>query len=105
MTTGKVKKYYIGISGVTRQVSPRFVRFHNLKNNHVVEIVYIDKNSPAMNAGIQTGDFIVKINNKTIITVDDIYRQLSEYPDKNPLEVEIIRREKKINLKVFPLEK
>ena len=105
MTTGKVKRYYIGISGFTRQVSPLFVRFHNLKNNHLVEILNVDKNSPAHKAGIHMGDFIIKINGSDIVNIDEIYHILSENKSGKSLEVDVIRRENKFKVNIMPEEK
>ncbi len=105
MTIGRVKRYYLGISGTTRQVSQRFVRFHNLKSNYVVEVLSIDKNSPAYNADMHMGDFIININKTDILTIDDIYHILSDESYGDSLEIEIIRRENKIKLNVNPIEK
>jgi len=45
MTSGKVKRVYLGLSGQTRIVSNKFLRFHNLKNNQLFEIVQVEDES------------------------------------------------------------
>ncbi len=105
MTTGRVKRYYIGIAGITRQISSRFARFHNLENNRVVEIVGLDKNGPAERAGINIGDFIISANGNEVDDVDAIYHILSEWDSTDAIELQVVRREKKINFKLIPEEK
>jgi S1-C subfamily serine protease len=61
LTKGTVKRVYLGIMGRSRQLGPRFIRFHNLSADHAVEIVSVEPGGPAQQAGIHSGDFIVNI--------------------------------------------
>jgi S1-C subfamily serine protease len=102
---GRVKRVYLGISGRTRQVGPRFIRYHDLKKPYALEIVSVDKNSPAYKADLHSGDFIKDINGKEVTNIDDIYHELSEWPSEKPLTLTIIRRKTQVQLTVIPEEK
>jgi len=81
----------------------------------VVEIAdVVDENrqtrAPAREAGIQVGDNIVSINGEAVETVDDIARIINDEIDENsepttevePIEVQIRRGERDLNLTIEP---
>lgn len=105
LTQGKVHRVYLGIAGITRQLGPRFVRFHGMKRDYALEIHSVDKNGPAEKAGILKGDFIVAVEETSVVGVDDIYHLLVEWPAGKPLRVTVIRRTEKMELSVVPAER
>ena len=105
LTQGKVRRVYMGIAGQTRPLGPRFVRFHGLPRTTALEIVAVDKVSPAEAADLHAGDFIVAINDTPVSGIDEVYHLLSEWPAGNALKVTVIRRTEKLELYMIPIEK
>ncbi len=52
------------------------------ENIHVARIGDVIKNSPAAQSGIQSGDQIVAVNDETVLTWDEMQKQLNSYQDK-----------------------
>jgi len=104
MTSGKVKRVYLGLSGQTRIVSNKFLRFHNLKNNQLFEIVQVEKESPAKKSNLHAGDFIAEINGVSVKSVDDIHHILAEWPAGKEINLKVIRRQEMFEVKITPEE-
>ncbi len=101
---GHVRRGYLGIGAGTRPLDRRLARFHELTQNHAVEVVSVDPNGPAERAGIQVGDLLVRIGDQEIVSVDDLHRFLAEWPVGRPVTVTIIRRSEKKQVEVVPTE-
>ena len=90
ITNGKVKRYYLGITGQSRPIDRRIQRHFNIESPAVVEIMNVTKSGPAALGGILVGDFIVAIDGVGIESVDDIHRVLVAL--KNPvLKMRVVR--------------
>lgn len=105
MTSGEVKRPFLGISVQTRVVSNRLARTLNLKHNLLVEVVYVERRSPAAEVGIQIGDLIFEMNGKSITTVDDIHHALAEWPAGKKVDLTIIREGKILHVALAPVIK
>jgi S1-C subfamily serine protease len=102
LATGRVERSYLGVIGYRRQLDRRLVRFHKLRSEQGVEVVSLDPSGPARQAGIQTGDILVSINNQDMTSPDDLFRFLSEWPVGRPVAVSLLRRKNKLDLEVVP---
>jgi S1-C subfamily serine protease len=105
LTKGKVRRVFLGIAGQTRPLGPRFVRFHQLDRNTALEIVAVEKVSPAEAADLHAGDFIVAVNDSPVSGIDDVYHLLAEWPAGNALKITVIRRTEKMDLYMIPVER
>jgi S1-C subfamily serine protease len=80
------------------------MRYHNLKSNFAIEVLSVERDSPAAKAGIHMGDFIVAVHDTGVSSVDDLHRFLSEWPIGEEIILTIIRRVERIEIRVVPVE-
>src|SRR5438445_766204 len=74
---GKIRRGFIGVSGQNVPLPRRFVLAHNLPVESGIQIVAIERNSPAARAGLREGDVIVAYGEQPITGIDDLHRQRS----------------------------
>lgn len=76
------KELINSLNGVTLEAGYEFTLYResSSNNNVIAEVTYIKKNSPAANAGMKRGDYIVRING-TQMTLEN-YRQVLGQIDK-----------------------
>ena len=101
---GRVRRGFLGIAARQRPLDRRIIRSHGLNQNDAVEVISIDKRSPAASAGMQIGDLIVAINGSDVISVDDLHRFLSEWPIGRSVQVDIVRGPSRRVLTIIPKE-
>lgn len=104
MTQGKVTRGYLGIVGASRPLSRRTVRVLNLRNEHAVVILEVVEGSPAAQAGVQTGDLLLRIGDSNVASMDDVYRFLTGWPAGKPVRLAILRMGEYLDLDVRPSE-
>ena len=104
MTQGRVTRSFLGIAGAPRPLSRRTIRALNLSTEHAVVILEVTRGGPAYQAGLQTGDLLIRIGERDVATMDDIYRFLTEWPAGKPVKVTILRLGKQLEIDVRPAE-
>lgn len=104
LTSGRVRRSYLGIVGQPRLLDRRIVRFHSLQNDRAVEVVSVDPDGPARKSGIREQDIIIAVSTKNVTSIDDIFRTLSEWPIGKTLDVTVVRGKEKLNISVVPVE-
>ncbi len=104
LTYGRVRRAYLGIGGRQRPLNRRVVRFHNLEKEQAVEVISIDPQGPAFQAGMRAGDLIIELNRKAIGSIDDLHHFLSEWPIGTPLDLTLLREQEKITIHIVPAE-
>lgn len=104
ITHGRVRRGYLGISGRSRRLDRRMVRFHNLLREHAVEVMSVDPRGPAAQAGLRQGDLIIAVSDQDVASVDNLHRFLADYPPGSPLALTILRGQKQISVMLVPAE-
>jgi S1-C subfamily serine protease len=104
MTRGRVVRSFLGIAGVPRPLSRRTVRTLNLPTERAVVILEVAHDGPADQAGLRTGDLLIRIGDRDVQTMDDIYRFLTEWPAGRPVKVAVLRLGQRLELEVRPSE-
>jgi S1-C subfamily serine protease len=104
LTHGRVRRGFLGLATQQRPLDRRLVRFFHLQNNNGVEVVTVNKLGPAYKAGLREGDLIVSINGRTVDSVDDIHRILSEWPIGQAMPLFILRGQERLEFEVVPTE-
>ncbi len=102
---GHIRRSYIGVAGQNVPLQRRVVRFHNLPGESGVQVFNVDPDSPAARAGIVDGDVIVSFASKTISSIDDLHRLLTDEQVNTPSPITVLRKTEKLTLQVTPLEK
>ena len=101
---GRVKRSYIGIGGQNVPLHRRVVRFFNLKGETGVMVSGIEADSPAGKTDLSEGDVIVEAAGKTIASIDDLHRLLTDELVGVKVPLTIIRRTEKLTVEVTPVE-
>lgn len=104
MTKGRVARSFLGIAGAPRPLSRRTVRALNLSTDHAVIILQVVRGGPADRAGLQTGDLVIRIGDRDVATMDDVFRFLTEWPAGKPVTVTILRLGQQLAVDVEPAE-
>lgn len=78
---------YVGIEGVT--VTPEISHSQSIPEG--IYVTKIKKDSPAMNAGIQCGDIIYKVNDIKLSTVDAFHKELLNQDVGETAEISVYR--------------
>ncbi len=104
LTQGRVRRSYLGIVGNQRPLDRRLARFHELASKNVVEVMSVEPDGPAAQAGLIKGDLVVAINENDIAGVDDLHRFLSKWPVGDPVTLTVVRGKGKLEFQVVPVE-
>jgi S1-C subfamily serine protease len=75
---GRVRRGYLGIAGQNVPLLRRVTRFHRLDQGAAVLIISLEADGPAIFAGLREGDLIVRFEEQSIETLDDLHRVLTE---------------------------
>jgi serine protease Do len=102
MTTGRVRRAYLGIAGGPRPLPPR-VRA-SLDMRSAVEVVSVVEGSPAARAGLRPEDLIVSVDGTTTSTVDELQRLMVEELIGLAVEARVVREGRVISLRLVPDE-
>lgn len=102
---GRVKRSYIGAAGQDIELNRRVVRYHNLPTGKAFLIISIEKDSPAMRAGLKEGDIVVAFNGSPISGVDDLHKMLTEERIGTTSILTVIKRADKREAAIIPEER
>lgn len=101
---GRVVRGYLGIHArnvpITREQAVR----HELVQRSAVEVLAVEPNGPADQAGIEEGDRVVTLGERSVASVDDLHRLLTELPVAVPAEVVLLRGERLLQRLVLPTD-
>jgi S1-C subfamily serine protease len=101
---GRVRRAYLGLAGATTALSRRVVRFFNLGGESGLRVESVEPQGPAHLAGIEAGDVILGIGEQAVAGIDDLQKLLDETRIGKRTAVTLIRRTRKLELAVTPLE-
>ncbi len=103
LTQGRVRRWYLGITGRQRPMDRWVAQLYELTNTHLVEVMFVEPKGPAARAGMAEGDLILAVNDRTVASVDDLHRVLAEWPPK-PATLKILRGLDRLAMRVIPTE-
>lgn len=95
---GEFKKAYIGISGLNLDAVKRYDETINVENG--VFVYKINKGTPAEEAGMQTGDIIIGVEEHNIETLSQLSKALYNYRPGDKVKVKIVRDGKEMTIEV-----
>ncbi len=101
---GRVRRGYLGIVGRERPLDRRLVRALDLPVERAVEIVSLDAQGPAHQAGLRSGDIVVRVNAQPVARVDDLHRALAKWPIVKPVTLSILRGKNQMTVSLTPTE-
>ncbi|HWP82363.1 MAG TPA: trypsin-like peptidase domain-containing protein [Bacteroidota bacterium] len=101
---GKISRAYLGIGGQVVDLSREAVRMHQLSGRRGVLVAHLEASGPGAKGGIKEGDKVVEFDGKRVESIDDLHRLLSSDVIGREIVVTILRSEKKLKVRVVPLE-
>jgi S1-C subfamily serine protease len=104
MTTGRVRRGWLGIAGQNRPIGRELVRRLGLAHASGVEVSGFDDRGPAARSGMRVGDIVVGADDRAVASVDDIHRALQRWPSASALKLRVIRDRKLVDIEVMPVE-
>ncbi len=104
MTTGRVRRGWLGIAGQNRPLGRDSVRRLGLDQTAGVEVSGFDDRGPAARSGLRQGDVVVAIDERTVSHIDDIHRALQKWPIVAPLKLRVLRDASLVDVEVTPVE-
>ena len=100
---GKIRRGYLGVAGQQRPLSRQLVRYFGLANQFGVELLNVERESPAKASGLMTGDIIVAVDGKTVQSIDEVHRILTDWQGEASIKLTVIRLNEKLEFKVTPI--
>ena len=101
---GRVRRGFIGVAGQNTPLPRRTVRYFDLAVESGVRIMSIEAGSPARDAGLEEGDVIVEWDGKSVASIDELHRLLTEQYVGTSVEVMVLRRTQKLVRRITPTE-
>jgi S1-C subfamily serine protease len=102
---GKIKRSFIGIAGQDAPIHRRIVYHYNLPSDRSIMVISVEKDSPAEIARVQEGDRIISFNDKSVTSIDDLHKMLTETQVGVKTDLKVLRGTEILNLQIIPLER
>ena len=74
---GRIRRSFIGVSGQTVPLIRKVARFHHVAQETGVLVAGLEKDSPAMRAGLVEGHIIISLDDARTPAVDALHKQLT----------------------------
>src|SRR6516225_9494634 len=101
---GKVLRGYLGLHVRTVPI-PRAIQLTlELDQTSAVEVMQIEENGPAEQAGLQEEDHILSIGEQPVTNVDDLHKLLTQLPIAVPTTIALLRGQRRLERMVLPEE-
>jgi S1-C subfamily serine protease len=101
---GFIKRSYLGISGQNTQLPRRAVHFYKLNSSQALKIENVERSSPAALAGLEKGDILIALADKSVSGIDDLHRILTNHDFHRRTTLTVLRAWKLKNLDVAMTE-
>src|ERR1051325_11138570 len=99
---GRIRRSHIGVMSQIVPLARKVVRFHGLEHETAVGVMDMESDSPAAKSGLQPGDMIVGFDGKSVGSIDDLHRMLTEERVGVETEMTVLRGVEKVILRVTP---
>ena len=104
MQHGRVVRGYLGLHGRDVPIARHLARQFGLNQESGVEVIALEPDGPAAQAGMAEGDLIVALGDQPITAIDDLQNRLAEIPVGIPAEVVLLRGDRRLVRFVVPGE-
>jgi S1-C subfamily serine protease len=102
---GRVRRGYLGIAGANVPLARRIARHFGIENAHAVRVESVEKDSPALAAGLEAGDLVVGFAGQPVNGIDDLHRLLTAERIGAASGLTVVRRTQKLELGVTASER
>jgi serine protease Do len=97
MRDGEVERN-LNIGMTVKEIDERVAKYYRLEKKDGILVYRLDSRSAAIEAGIDVGDIIEKINGRRMMKSDDILIAIGDAVVGDKLQFEILRENKKIEI-------
>ncbi|MBV9125841.1 MAG: trypsin-like peptidase domain-containing protein [Planctomycetes bacterium] len=104
MQHGRVVRGYLGLHGRSVPLPKHLRRLFGLDQTEGVEVIAVEEQGPADQAGIEEGDVILSLGDQTAGSIDDLHKLLTQLPVGIPANVRFLRGERRLERFVVPAE-
>jgi S1-C subfamily serine protease len=104
MTTGRVRRGWLGIAGQNRPVEREVARRLELAHASGVEVTGFDARGPASQSALRQGDIVVGLDDRPVAGVDDIHRALQKWTAARPIKLRVVRDRALVDVDITPVE-
>ena len=94
---GKVERGFLGVS--VQDLNPALIEAFDLKGHAGAVITSVIEDSPAAKAGLQTGDILVKINDRTVKNAGDVRNRFGLLAVGEVVVLDVLRAGKQLQVK------
>ena len=101
---GRVVRGYLGLHARNVPLPRGLASRHNLTQSGAVEVMAIEPDGPAEQAGILEEDLIVALGEQPTTCVDDLHKLLTQLPIDVPAPVTLLRRDRLLHRLVLPTD-
>jgi S1-C subfamily serine protease len=101
---GRVVRGYLGIHGRAVPIPRHLARRFGLEQESGVEVVAVEEDGPADQAGIVEEDILVTLGDQPATSIDDLHKLLMQLPVGVPSTVALLRGERRFERMVLPEE-
>ncbi len=101
---GRVRRGYLGIAGQLINLTQRIKQYNQLAVKTGVMIVSVEPDGIANNSELCPSDIIVGFNDHPIASVDDLHRLLTDDTIGRPIQLTVLRENRKKGVMVTPGE-
>ncbi|TGN21147.1 S1C family serine protease [Leptospira idonii] len=77
----------------------------SLGENRGVLVSYVESGSSSETAGVKRYDLILEVNGHSILTAEDLYKQMSQSPSDKNVELKIFRQDRNLKLNIAPFSR
>lgn len=97
-----VRPFMYDIGDMAMDASPKMgIEAEDIPNDKGVLVTEVYPNSAAAKAGIQKGDIILKMNNETVVSVDDLQENITLSKRNTKIPLEYTRNGKSLNSNII----
>jgi len=104
MTSGRVRRGWLGIAGQNRPIARDLARGLGLPHLSGVEVSGFDERGPASRSQLKLKDIVVGFNDNPVANVDDIHRGLQSWQEGKSIRLRVVRERQVVDVDVTPVE-
>jgi S1-C subfamily serine protease len=101
---GRVVRGYLGLHGRVVPIPRNLARQYELTQSTGIEVINLEENGPAEQAGLQEEDIIVALGDAPAATVDDLHKHLMQLPVGVPATITLLRGQRRLVRMVVPMD-
>ena len=101
---GRVTRGYLGLHGRQVPLAPDVVERYGLEQTTGVEVVGLEDDGPAEQAGLEIDDIVIGLGESAARSVDDLHRMLTALPVGVPSAITLLRNGRRLERFVLPTD-